>query len=134
MCGMRAAGFTALLAATLLAGSPGIRSRSAATDYPARHAGADLAVGAAVVPHNELRKIFAADLNGAGYIAIEVGVFPAPGHEIDLSPADFTLRTESGKIAARPVDADTIAAAIAGKRESPRVTRQPDIYATAGVW
>lgn len=62
--------------AVLAAGSPGIRPRADGAEYP-DHDGADVAAfGVAIIPPGEVKKIFAADLNGAGYVVIEVGVFP----------------------------------------------------------
>jgi hypothetical protein len=125
-----AAGLTALLfcVALLSAGSPGIRPRASGADYPAHQATAAFTAGAAVIPRNDVKKIFAADLNSAGYMVVEAGVFPSPGHDVDLSPADFTLLTDTGKVATRPVDSDAVAAVIARQRRS-----SPDVYTTAGA-
>jgi hypothetical protein len=122
---------TCFTAGILLAGSPGVRPRSAASDYPAHQSIAGMTIGAALIPRGDVKKIFAADLNSGGYIVIEVGVFPAPGKEIDLSPGDFMLLTDTGR-AVRTVDADTIAAAIARERQPSR-QRQSDIYTSTGV-
>lgn len=81
-------------------------------DYPAYQATAAFTVGAAVIPPSDVKKIFAADLNRAGYIVVEAGVFPSPGKDVDLSPGDFMLLTDAGRVATRPVDADDIAAVI----------------------
>jgi hypothetical protein len=131
------AGVIVSLAAILSAGSPGIRSpgirpRAAAADYPAHDAANTFAIGAATIPRNQVGKIFAADLNKAGYIVIEVGVFPSQGAEVDLSPGDFTLFTEAGRVATRSVDADTVALSLARKHETP-LPGGGGVYSSTGV-
>jgi hypothetical protein len=130
--GMRALALVAAFAAMLLAGSPGIRPRAAVTDYPAHQATASVTVGAAVIPRADVKKIFATDLNSGGYVVVEVGVFPPPVGDVDLSPGDFTLLTDAGRIAVRPVDADTVAGAI-GRAHDPSRPKHPDVYTTTGV-
>jgi len=130
----RAFGIALFTSAVLLAGSPGIRPRAAVADYPA-HAGINAAAfGAAVIPAAAVKKIFAADVDKAGYVVVEVGVFPAGGRELDLSPLDFTLRTDPNAISERTADADAIAAAVAKPArgvspESPAV----EVSVTAGL-
>jgi hypothetical protein len=105
--------FMAGAAALLAAGAPGIRPRANAGDYPAHESIGVATVGAAVIPSGEAKKIFGVDLDKAGYIVIEVGVFPAAGRELDLSPLDFTLRTDPNAVSERAADTSVIAAAAA---------------------
>lgn len=115
----------------MTAGSPGIRPRPNASDYPNHYAASDFAIGAAVIPPAEVKKMFVADLNAAGYLVVEVGIFP--GKEVDLSPADFSLLSDSDKVSARPVDADAVAANVGRKYEPPGTLRNTDIYTTEAV-
>src|ERR1035441_10028323 len=101
------------IAGVLLASSPGIRPRASAADYPTRQAAAAFTIGAAVIPPSDVKKIFAADLNRGGYIVVEAGVFPSAGKDVDLSPGDFTLLTDAGRVATRPVDAGDVAGGVA---------------------
>ncbi len=105
-------------AAILAAGSPGIRPRADVAEYPSNESLEAAAIGVAVIPPGEVKKIFAADLSGAGYVVIEVGVFPKAGREVDLSPLDFTLLADPNSISERPTDSGVIAAA-AGKQQRP---------------
>lgn len=125
----------AVIAGLVLAsGSPGIRPRAIATDYPS-HQGTSLAtLGAAVIPPSEAKRILGADLNAAGYVVIEVGVFPEPGKDVDLSPSDFTLVTDPNAIGARPVDDEAIAATIDRKQNPQRTPPRPtDVYTSTGA-
>ena len=126
---------TALLAGVILfAGSPGIRPRSDVAEYPARENADIAAFGAAVIPSAEAKKIFAADLDKAGYVVIEVGVFPAPAREPDLSPLDFALRADPNTLSERTADAGAIAAAVAKPaRSSGPEAPSEEVSATAGA-
>jgi hypothetical protein len=129
-CVNTAAALITLIAEVLLAGSPGMRPRANAADYPAHQTVAEFTLGAVVIPRSDVKKIFATDLNGGGYIVIEAGVFPARGKEVDLSPGDFMLLTDGGKVVTRPVDPDAVATAIA-RQHSP--SKPSGIYTSAGV-
>lgn len=121
-----------VLAAMLTAASPGLRPRAMVTDYAAREATPSFKVGAVRIPAADVKKMFAADLNRAGYVVIEVGVYPGQGANVDIPPDAFTLRTESGRIATRVVDTDAIAAQIARERV-PSQTKSSDVFRASGV-
>lgn len=117
----------------LMAAAPGIRPRADANSYPAHREQADLSIGAFVIPPEQAKKMFKLDLNHAGYIVVEIGVFPAPGKDVDLYPTDFTLFVGDKSAALRPVSADTIAEVVAGRQEPPRVRGPLDVNTSAGV-
>lgn len=104
----------------LVAGSPGIRPRADAASYPANREAAEFSIGAYVIPPGQAKKMFKFDLTHAGYVVVEVGVFPAPGKDVDLYPTDFTLGISDQLVGMRPVSADTIAEILAGRPEPPR--------------
>jgi hypothetical protein len=74
-----------------------------------------------VVPPDQVRKIFATDLNRGGYIVVEVAVYPEAGRVVDLSNADFVLRIDSETV--RPVGVSSIAVIFARRDTKPP---QPD--------
>jgi hypothetical protein len=109
---MKRLAWLALLAYFLLAeGVAGIRPRDSSADYPAHETTAGVTVAAAVVQPDQVRKIFATDLNRGGYIVAEVAVYPEAGRVVDLSVADFVLRIDSETV--RPVAGSAIAAILA---------------------
>ena len=119
--------------ALLFAGSPGIRPRADAQSYAVHQDQADYSIGAVVVPPDQVKKMFKLDLNHAGYVVVEVGVYPAPGKDVDLYPSDFTLNAGNELAGARPIAADTIAERAAGK-EPPTVASDPHgINTSAGT-
>lgn len=115
----------------LLAAAPGIRPRADANSYPEHSDQADFSIGAALLPSEQAKKMFKLDLNHAGYIVIEIGVFPAPGKEVDLYPTDFTLSVGENA-ALRPISVDTIAEHVAG--EPPRRRGPFDVSTSTGVY
>lgn len=120
-----------VLAGTLTAASPGLRPRAVVTDYAANESTASFKVGAVRIASADVKKMFAADLNRAGYVVIEVGIFPLQGADVDIAPDAFTLITESGRTAARIVDTDAIAAQIA-REHVPSQTKSSEVFRTSG--
>jgi hypothetical protein len=117
----------------LMAASPGIRPRADANSYPAHREQADFSIGAVLIPADQAKKMFKLDLNHAGYVVVEVGVFPAVGKDVDLYPADFTLSQGEKSAALRPVSADTIAEVLTDRSDPPRARSPHDINTSAGV-
>jgi hypothetical protein len=117
----------------LNAQSPGIRPRSDANSYPTHSATSEFSIGAVLIPADQVKKMFKFDLNHAGYMVVEVGVFPGQGKDIDLSPGDFTLSVDEKSAGLRPVAADTIAAVLDGRPEPPAIHGPRDITTSAGV-
>jgi hypothetical protein len=118
----------------LWAASPGIRPRADASSYPTHKDQQDFSIGAALIPPDLAKKMFKLDMNHAGYIVVEVGVFPTPGRDLDLYPSDFTLYVGDNKIAAlRPVSSDTVAAALEGKPEPPHIRDPLGLHPWASV-
>jgi hypothetical protein len=131
---MKKAVLSLLLSTVVLsAASPGIRPRADASSYPVHQEQADFAMGAALIPPEQVKKMFKPDLNHEGYVVIEVGVFPAGGKDVDLYPTDFTLFFGDKYAALRPISADTIAEVVGGRKESPRPRGPHDIETSAGA-
>jgi len=118
----------------LWAASPGIRPRADASSYPSHQNQQDFSIGAALIPPDLAKKVFKLDMNHAGYVVVEVGVFPAPGKDLDLYPTDFTLYAGDDKIAAlRPVSSDTIAERLEGNQDPPRIRDPLGLHPWASV-
>jgi len=120
-------------AVVLMAAAPGIRPRADANSYPVHQEQSDFSIGAVLIAPEQVKKMFKPDLNHAGYVVIEVGVFPAPGKDVDLYPSDFTLFAGDKSAALRPISADTIAEILAGRQEPPRARGPLDVNTSAGV-
>ncbi len=117
----------------LMAGAPGIRPRADAKSYPAHQESVDFSIGAVVISPQQVKKMFKADLNHAGYVVIEIGVFPNPGKDVDLYPSDFTLSRGGKSEAVRPVSSDTVAEILVGRPEPPQPQGPLDVNSSAGI-
>ncbi|MBV8834851.1 MAG: hypothetical protein JO108_37125 [Acidobacteriaceae bacterium] len=124
-----------LLLATMLlvAASPGIRPRADANSYPEHQDGPDFSIGAALIPSEQAKKMFKVDLNRAGYVVVEIGVFPAPGKDVDLYPSDFNLFVGDKTAALRPVSADTVAELVVGPQDPPHSGSPGNVNTSVGA-
>ena len=122
------------LAAVLLPAGDGIRPRGSSADYPA-HATADgTTLAAAVIPPDQVRKLFATDLNAGGYIVVELAIYPEAGKQIDLTSNDFMLQIGSSNDTVRAVSARAIASTLQRKNApQPRKGSDISIYPTATI-
>ena len=133
---MRCVVLICLLACLLLAGDvSGIRPRESSADYTAHQKVPGATVAAALIPPDQVKKLFATDLNAGGYIVIEVGVYPEGSAEIGVSSGDFLLRVGSNPAIVRNASARAIAAALQRPSKPPEIRRKSDInvYPTATI-
>jgi len=114
--------------------APGIQPRADANSYLEHSEQVDFSVGAFLIPPEQVKKMFKPDLNHAGYVVIEVGVFPAPGKDIELNPTDFTLSVGEKSAALRPVSPDIIAEHVVGRPEPPRANGPYDVNTSTGIY
>lgn len=101
---------SACAAGILVAGdTSGITPRAPA-DYAAREKVPGMTVAAIVVPADQVRKIFSKDLTHAGYIVVEVAVFPEDGGSADIVSDEFSLRVGSDTTILPTLTARSVAA------------------------
>jgi hypothetical protein len=121
----------------LLADDPrGIRPRGSSADYPARQTVSGVTAAAAVLPPDQVKKLFATDLNAGGYIVVEVAIYPEAGKEVTIASGDFQLRMVSDGSTVRPASARAIAASLQRKNTpDPKVRNRGDvnIYPSATI-
>jgi hypothetical protein len=121
----------------LLAGTgTGIRPRGSSADYPARQTAGGITVAAAVIPPDQVKKLFATDLNRGGYIVVEVAIYPEADKSVEVSHGDFLLQHGSEESAVRPVTGRAIASILV-RKNTPKHSRANDVAiypsATVGV-
>ena len=117
-------------AACLMCANSGLRPRGSASDYPVHATQDGVTIAATVIAPAQVHKLFATDLNGGGYIVVEVAVYPESGRELDISTGDFMFGIASEPNSLRPLSARSIAGALA-RQNSPR-DRTTDVAATVG--
>ena len=87
-----------------LCAETGVAPRIRATDYPVHQGARSVTIGAAVVPPDQVSKLFSKAISNQ-YVVIEVGIYPDDGVAFDVDSLNFTLRVE-GRVsrAERPQD------------------------------
>jgi len=120
------AAYSALLMLPAVAGDSGLPPRRSASDYPVQQAakpGSSIAaVGAAIVPSDQVRKMFSSEIAG-DYIVVEVAMYPADGKSFEADRYDFGLKIGDGsKGSGRVAHADSPADAAL-----PPFERRPDL-------
>jgi hypothetical protein len=88
-----------LMIPAAVAGDDGVPPRRSASDYPVQQtvktpAGL-AAVGAAIVPADQVRKMFSSDIS-RDYIVVEVAMYPADGKSFEADRYDFGLKISNG--------------------------------------
>jgi len=98
-----------MAAAVAAAGEHGMAPRSDPADYAAHSTAKGVTIAASVIPADQLKKLFSADI-GRGYVVFEVAVYPAAGVEPEVAVSDFTLRTPPDATTMRAAGAEAVAA------------------------
>jgi hypothetical protein len=114
-----------MLAAVLLLATdhPGVRPRGAAKDYPAYDSADGITIAAAVVPAGKVQHQLSREMVKAGYIVLEIAVYPGPGKNVIVSSDDFSMTVGLNPDVARAETPAVVAASI----ESDKRMNQPQI-------
>jgi hypothetical protein len=123
--------FMPMLAAALLLATdhPGVRPRGAAKDYPAYDSADGITIAAAVVPAGKVQHQISREMVKAGYIVLEIAVYPGPGRNVIVSSDDFSMTVGLKPDVARAETPAVVAASI----ESGKRMKQPQIPARVPV-
>jgi len=100
--------------------------RSAATDYAAHASQESIQIGASLLTHKDLKKIFATDVNQC-CLVVEVSFYPAKDNFVKISLDDFMLREAGMELGVKPSTPEVLSARL----EVQPV--QPDREHTPGV-
>src|SRR5579863_5602833 len=88
---MRAMCLAGFFCLALAADDSGVHPRPKPTDYPVHENAKTDTLAAAIVPADQVRKMFSAEV-AKGYLVVEVAIYPADGHSFDVDPLDFALK------------------------------------------
>ena len=87
----------------------GTALRTAATDYAAHASQDNMQIGASLLTHKDLKKIFATDVNQC-CLVVEVAFYPPKNNFVKISLDDFMLREAGMEVGPRPSTAEVLAA------------------------
>src|SRR5947209_10475590 len=110
--------------ALLVHGESGIRPRASASDYPSHQNGEGVTLAAAVVPSEQVKKLFATDLSKLGYMVVEIAVYPDPDKNLEIAARDFMLRVTPEGTTIRAVKASVIAGQLHKGKDTPSIPPQ----------
>ncbi|MGZ7060824.1 MAG: hypothetical protein ACXVJU_16175 [Candidatus Angelobacter sp.] len=125
---------TLLLVVSFLAPeSPrGTVPRSAATDYAAHASQENIKVGASLLTHKELRKIFATDVNQC-CLVVEVAFYPPRDNFVKISLDDFMLREAGMELGTRPSSPEVLAARLEIQPVRPDSEHRPGVTSGSDI-
>ena len=89
----------------------GIAPRATPGDYPVRQSAPGLTVAAMVLSPAQVKKLFPMNLDSAGYIVVEIGIFPDPGNQVTVDTDQFRLQVGDDRTMRRPLEPAEIMAA-----------------------
>jgi len=81
----------------------------AATDYAAHASQDNIQIGASLLTHKDLKKVFATDVNQC-CLVVEVAFYPPKDNFVKISLDDFMLRESGMEVGPRPSTAEVLAA------------------------
>jgi len=122
-----------LLLVSLFAPGPrGTVPRSTATDYAAHASQDSVQMGASLLTHKELKKIFATNVNEC-CLVVEVAFYPAKDHFVKISLDDFMLRESGMEIGTRPSTPDVLAARLEAQPVQPDREHRPGVSSGSDI-
>jgi hypothetical protein len=112
--------------------------RSAATDYAAHAAQDNVQIGASLLTHKDLKKIFATDVNQC-CLVVEVAFYPAKDPQdnkdqfVKILLDDFMLREAGMELGTRPSTADVLSARLEVRPTPPDREHRPGVTSGSDI-
>lgn len=112
----------------------GITPRPSPADYPASKTVGGMTVAAALVPAEQAKKIFGADVSHAGYVVFEVAIYPEKDRLPEVTPADFMLRMGPDGGTMRPSEPSVVASSTIPYDKDHQATPPPSLPGNVHVY
>lgn len=106
--------------------------RSAATDYAAHTLQESFQIGASLLNHKELKKIFATNVNEC-CLVVEVAFYPAKDNFVKISLDDFMLREAGMELGAKPSTPEVLAARLEVQPVAPDREHRPGVSSSSDI-
>jgi hypothetical protein len=110
----------------------GTVARSAATDYAAYASQESVQIGASLLTHKELKKIFATDVNQC-CLVVEVAFYPAKDNFVKISLDDFMLREAGMELGTKPSTPDVLSARLEIQPVTPDREHRPGVTSSSDI-
>src|SRR6478672_2450867 len=106
--------------------------RSNVTDYAAHASQDNIQIGASLLTHKELKKIFATDVNQC-CLVVEVAFYPAKDNFIKISLDDFMLREAGMELGTKPSTPDVLSARLEVQPVAPDREHRPGVNSSSDI-
>jgi hypothetical protein len=106
--------------------------RSNVTDYAAHASQDNIQIGASLLTHKELKKIFATDVNQC-CLVVEVAFYPAKDHFVKISLDDFMLRETGMELGTKPSTPDVLSARLEVQPVAPDREHRPGVSSSSDI-
>jgi hypothetical protein len=106
--------------------------RSNVTDYAAHASQDNIQIGASLLTHKELKKIFATDVNQC-CLVVEVAFYPAKDHFVKISLDDFMLREAGMELGTKPSTPDVLSARLEVQPVTPDREHRPGVSSSSDI-
>ena len=121
-----------LVASLFTPGSTGTVPRSNVTEYAAHASQDNVQIGATLLTHKDLKKIFAANVNEC-CLVVEVALYPAKDNFVKISLDDFMLREAGMELGTRPSTPDVLAARLEVQPVAPDREHRPGVSSSSDI-
>lgn len=106
--------------------------RSNATDYAAHASQDNVQIGASLLTHKDLKKIFATDVNQC-CLVVEVAFYPPKDNFVKISLDDFMLREAGMELGTRPSTAEVLSARLEVQPSVPDREHRPGVSSSSDI-
>jgi hypothetical protein len=106
--------------------------RSNVTDYAAHASQDNIQIGASLLTHKELKKIFATDVNQC-CLVVEVAFYPPKDQFVKISLDDFMLRETGMEVGTKPSTPDALAARLEVRPVTPDREHRPGVSSSSDI-
>ena len=110
----------------------GIVPRSAATDYAVHVSQDNIQIGASLLTHKDLKKVFATDVNQC-CLVVEVAFYPSKDNFVKLSLDDFMLREAGTDLGTRPSSPEILSARLETQPVTPDREHRPGVTSGSDI-
>jgi hypothetical protein len=106
--------------------------RSNVTDYAAHASQDNIQIGASLLTHKELKKIFATDVNQC-CLVVEVAFYPAKDNFVKISLDDFMLREAGMELGTKPSTPEVLSARLEIQPVTPDREHKPGVSSGSDI-
>lgn len=106
--------------------------RSAVTDYAAHGSQDNFQIGASLLTHKDLKKVFATNVNEC-CLVVEVAFFPAKDNFVKISFDDFMLREAGMELGTKPSTPEVLSARLEVQPVKPDREHTPGVTSSSDI-